>query len=441
MYKVTSVLFLVFISLISISMLLNMGKYFYDHFNRRFSDNGKSHATALFDENEQPQISLASDKNETQYGLFNNLRNISYKIDTGINRIESVYNERFICKQNFINVHGLFQHILCRKTVEDVDHEKMVIQDKYGRLHFPFAKMDIKPQTDKLIDFASFVEQNVSPFLYVQYPSKINPLEENLPIGISDYSNATIGELIHSLKSNDISILDIRNEMLEAEMDWNSAFYRTDHHWTIETAFWACSRIIEHLDKEFSLSLDSNSFFRNKDHYILRKCDFMFLGTQGSRVGWYYAGSDDFYYYVPEFDTDFCVEIKHSPYEIEQLGYDEYEKTEGTFESAIMRKKFIENKYPTSIVRYNIYLGNNYPEVRITNRRNNNYHIFIIQDSYGMPVSPLLSLSAHQITVIDLRSFSGSLRKMLMETKPDLVIIAYNPSIFSDDRMFDKLAQ
>ena len=54
-----------------------------------------------------------------------------------------------------------------------------------------------------------------------------------------------------------------------------------------------------------------------------------------------------------------------------------------------------------------------------------NQKILIIRDSFGDTIIPLLSLGCKNITAVDLRYFTGSLRALVKEFQPDAVLILY----------------
>ena len=51
--------------------------------------------------------------------------------------------------------------------------------------------------------------------------------------------------------------------------------------------------------------------------------------------------------------------------------------------------------------------------------------LLVIKDSFGDTMMPLLSLGCHNLTVVDIRHFNGSLRTLIKDTRPDAVLVIY----------------
>jgi hypothetical protein len=61
----------------------------------------------------------------------------------------------------------------------------------------------------------------------------------------------------------------------------------------------------------------------------------------------------------------------------------------------------------------------------------------MLRDSFGDTLGLFLSLAAGgEITMIDLRYHTGSVKEYIEEFKPDLVLIAYCPTAFKQQYFF-----
>ena len=67
----------------------------------------------------------------------------------------------------------------------------------------------------------------------------------------------------------------------------------------------------------------------------------------------------------------------------------------------------------------------------------NDLHIAIIKDSFALPYTAFLSTAVGTIDMIDLREFEGSAAEHLVQTNPDLVIVMYANSSFSEPKMYE----
>ena len=149
-----------------------------------------------------------------------------------------------------------------------------------------------------------------------------------------------------------------------------------------------------------------------------------FLGSIGKRIGKYYSGVDDFEYILPKFETNLVVKKGE-------------QETAGNFEDTVIVKELIEDKDIKSN-RYACYFGRDYSEIIIKNKSiNTDNKMLIIQDSYGLVFSAMMSLRTSEVRVIDLRHFKQNEIEYINNYNPDIVIIMYNPSIFSVQEAFD----
>jgi hypothetical protein len=144
-----------------------------------------------------------------------------------------------------------------------------------------------------------------------------------------------------------------------------------------------------------------------------------FLGSLGRRIGILYAGcTDKISVITPRFDSSLTV-------------LDPSKEITGDFSEAIFDFSVdTGNIYTDSI--YHIYSRDISFHI-IKNNRAAKQRILIIKDSFAQVVAPFLALGVAQIDMIDLRYFDNdSLFGYIEETKPDLVMFLYNPSMLDE---------
>ena len=146
----------------------------------------------------------------------------------------------------------------------------------------------------------------------------------------------------------------------------------------------------------------------------------------GRRVGKIYGGTDDFTLITPKFDTD---------YTLIQIEGESRKETRGSFEEAILEKKYIDDP-DIRTNRYAVYHGD-YQELRFLNHNaENDKKILIIKDSFGIPIYSFLSLGIQEVRAIDMRLFTQDVAEYAAEYDPDLVVLMYNADSFTSP-MFD----
>lgn len=79
---------------------------------------------------------------------------------------------------------------------------------------------------------------------------------------------------------------------------------------------------------------------------------------------------------------------------------------------------------------YGAYGYGDMPEIKVHNFRNEHLRdkkILVIRDSMVDTVLPFLSMGLKDITLLDVRHFTGSVRRYVEDFKPDIVVVMYKP--------------
>ena len=346
-----------------------------------------------------------------------------------ITSIESGINESVLGKYQLINLNGAFQKFLGKNVVNDVDNTKTVIKMKNGHLTFVYPKIDTKPFAENIVTLDKYLKERNSSVLYIQAPFKVSKYDNELPTGVEDYTNYNADEFLGELEKNGVSYLDLREEIEKSNLDYDSLFFRTDHHWTPETGFWAFTKIAEALKNKCNLTY--NEKYINIGNYNKKVYKDQFLGSKGRRVGITYSeGLDDISLIYPKFETNLTVSVPS-----------ENVKKNGKFEDVVFEKEYLKKKnyYLDSV--YCTYTGYDRSlQIFKNNNSENDKRILIIKDSFGRVVTPFLSLVCNEIDSIDLRQFDNNqLINYIDETDPDIVLFLYNSDIYRSDmkEMFD----
>ena len=344
--------------------------------------------------------------------------------------VESLINENVGFRTSFIQVNGLAQKLMGKRVVEDVDPESSIVKLDNGYISFVAKELSdttLRDRADKISNLNSFVSEKGIDFLYIQAPYKIAQDNQKLPVGIKDYAVSNAQRLCSMLGKENVNVLNLIDVILEQSKDWYSLYYKTDHHWTNETAFWAYGEIAKALSDDFGFELDAKSYDIN--NYSLRSYKNAFLGTQGKRVGSTYSGLDDINFFIPKFETDL---------EYQRQGL----LLKGNFDDTLL----FDEQYVTGDIFkdfcYEASMGGNYGYVKVTNKQaSGEKKVMLIKDSYANPVATFMALGVSELEVVDLRYFEGemnmSLTDYIDQSKPDLVIMLYNANALKDNAFFN----
>lgn len=349
----------------------------------------------------------------------------SYQSDPSINGIlhgcikgiESGFSSNVFGQDQFINLYGMVQKGFDKEYIIDADSAYNIIKDNNGKLHFSSFREDNTKAVDEIIEMNKVLEKNGIKFLYVQTPIKFIKGYTKLNPAIIDYSNENSDKIVYRLIEGGVRTVDLRNLTDKAPIDKYDLFYNTDHHWTIDTSFWAVGQVVNKINTLWKLNLDPNGFYTNMDNYNKIVFEKNFLGSQGRRVGKFFGGLDDFSLITPSYDTNYKVTVKKK---------NKTEVFEGDFKKAIIRDEILDDK-DVFTNRYVSYFGADYPEVIIENNTNmNGKKILIVKDSFGIPFSAFMSSMAGETRMLDTRYYKEkTVQEYALEYKPDIVLYVY----------------
>ena len=179
-------------------------------------------------------------------------------------------------------------------------------------------------------------------------------------------------------------------------------YYGTDHHWTTLGAYYAYAEwaqsigITPHALSDFDQEVLSDSFY----------------GTTDAKVN------------LPvQADTITGFNLKDgTTYDII---YDEKQETET--DSIYSRSHLsVRDKYA-------VFLDGNHGMTKITTNVTNGKTLLIIKDSYAHCLAPMAASHYTTTYMIDLRYYTGSVKKLLADTNPDDILVLYNAAGFAQD--------
>jgi len=355
------------------------------------------------------------------------VRTLFSLINSGITSIEVRYDENTLFRDKFVFLNSMVQLSFYKKIIEDSVESRTLYIMKNGQLTFGAEKPDNEENVKNIKELYEFICQKNMKMLYIQAPCKVNKFENLLPYGIDDRANAYADELLAGMKEYGIPVIDLRNEIHKAGLNYNTLFYNTDPHWRIETAFWAYGNVMKQLSANHDLQYNQQTTQLSS----FKKIDLpqSFLGSEGIRVGRIVCGTDDFSYLIPNFETDYRVQTLNDDGSVNK-------NANGSFYETIIQKEILE----TSVrrFRYQAYFGADYPLIKITNHRQNKGSVLVIKDSFGLPFTGFLSLSFQETDMIDLRLFTKmSLNDFLEKNRYDYILFIYNPIALSTKELFD----
>lgn len=351
-----------------------------------------------------------------------NLFKVKPEVKIDANVIESVVNENFFEKYSFIEIYGWLQNLMGKSEENNFETAK----DKDGKLYnidFMTGPNDVIEIVNKMKILKDTFENTDTRVMSIMPPDKFIKGYTELAKGIPyNYANETADNYLSGLAEAGIDYIDFRDSILESSIDPKNLFYNTDHHWKIETAFWAYTKVVQELNLRYGENLDVDGYYRNKGNYNYITYTKSYLGSLGRKTGKFYAGYDDFEIIFPKFSTDYTFEAVTNGNEV---------KSNGRFEDALIANEVLkmENLYDAQSDKYSSYLFWNQALVKIHNNKMEEGHkVLIIKDSFAVPFSAFLSTVCSDVYLIDPRYYKGDILEYVKEVENlDYLFVFFQP--------------
>lgn len=319
------------------------------------------------------------------------------------------FNDNIWNRYVSVEINGLVHKILGQ------DRMNGIVRLDNGKVVTLVEQKDVTQQAQSVAEMNTWLEENSIELLYVQTPYEVCDVDSKLPIGIEDYSNDNARRFLGLLEEAEVPYLDLHASMHSQNLDHYDMFYMTDHHWKVETAFWAYGEIVGSIEERLGCTVPE--MYVSKESYSAENLGTIMLGSNGRKTGYLYSGLDELTIMTPTFDTRVSMTVET----------DEIYR-EGTFEEVFLFEERLtgDNIYETA--QYDIYMGKDYGVCSLKcDNAPCDQKILIIKDSYSRPIMAFMGATYSQVDAIDMRYFSGNVYEYIEETKPDMVVVVYNP--------------
>jgi len=342
------------------------------------------------------------------------------RLEGAIDAMDTSINAGVPGRPAYIELFGLAQLTMNKKIVPDPNYGALY-KTPYGQIAYAVEERWLGFHLDHVYDLVNALKAEQIPFLYIQAPFKLPDAHSQVPLTITDYTNNNADRFLEGLRVAGVSRFDLRPPLAASGMSQNELFYDTDHHWTIDAAFFSTGQIAKKLNADYGFHIDD--FYYDINNYNRTTYRDFYIGSLGRRVGRIYGGIDDFSLITPNFETYFS------------LTQDGRDLPSGSFEDAILVKEYLDERAPLDTNRYAVYHGDN-AELVFTNHFVEEGKVLLIKDSFGIPVYSFLALGVHEVRAIDVRLFPEDVAAYAAKYKPDIVILMYNADCFSN-QMFN----
>lgn len=210
------------------------------------------------------------------------------------------------------------------------------------------------------------------------------------------YTDEEMIARLYNQASSNVNTVDVLSVF--ENMDGQSLYYKTDHHWTSLGTYTAYKTYMEQLGKSY----------RPQEDFTVETVE-NFKGSTYSRATlWLTPGED--------------LELWHGSDNLLVTNGE----TEGTHEGVFYRERLEEAD------KYTVYLDGNHSIVRIQNPAGEG-KILVIRDSYSNCLGTFLAETYAEVVLVDLRYYKNPISELCGQENFDDVLVCYSIGNFMTD--------
>lgn len=349
-------------------------------------------------------------------------------LESLISQLNTTMSDQVYEKYAFIEAYGYLQELMDKKEINNFE----VVKAKDGTLHYTYftsGPNKVDTLVERMERLNNVGKKDGSKVIYVMTPDKYITNETEFEKGIPyNYANETADNFLKALAEKEIATIDFREIMKENGMYKADSFYKTDHHWKVETAFWTFTQFVNAMEKDFGLNFPNKELYTNLQNYNQITYQDSYMGSMGRKEGKLYSKIEDFTFIYPKFDTNYYFYAQSGAQEI---------KSEGRFEQAITFTSLLTGEgdiYDATNDKYFTYMDGNPAFVEITNfNEPDGAKVLFIKDSLMVPVASFFSLGCSKVYMIDPRYYTGNIEKVIDDYQFDYVFVSYTPQNLTEE--------
>lgn len=233
-------------------------------------------------------------------------------------------------------------------------------------------------------------------------PNAVTILKDKLPAAALVTDQVPyLNQLKETLEASGITYIDV-TETLSSHKDENM-YYRTDHHWTTQAAYYA------YLTTAGIMDLDTSS-----SSYEKLPVSYSFQGTLSAKSGFRSGKKEELDVFLP---TD-----ENAPKSV--VNYVDQQKKTASFYATEQLK---------GRDKYALFFDGNHAQVKISTPVENDRTLLVLKDSYANCFVPFLAPHYRSIIMVDPRYYYGNLEELIQVESVDEILYLYNANTFFGD--------
>jgi len=351
------------------------------------------------------------------------------QVQTTVTDLNATINDKVYQKYKYIEMYGYIQELLDKKEINNFE----VVKADDGSLHYTYFTSGTNPVdviATRMERLNAAAKKAGSKVMYVMTPDKYIKGKTKFETGIPyNYANETADNFLKELQKNNVDTLDFRQLMKDDGKYTPDSFYKTDHHWKVQTAFWAYTKFVDELEKKYGFVFPNKEEYTNINNFNQITYKDSYMGSMARKEGKLYSGVEDFTFIYPKFDTNY--------YFYAQTGGASDLNTQGRFEQALTFNSLLSgggDPYDAQNDKYFTYMDGNPGFVEINNfNEPKGAKVLFIKDSLMVPVASFFSLGCSKVYMVDPRYYAGNIDDLIKKYKFDYVFVSYTPQNLTEE--------
>lgn len=308
---------------------------------------------------------------------------------------EEYVSDQFVFRDQWIKLKATMEIMSSKNKINDV----FIGKDNYLLEDFKREKPENTENKINIIN--EFGDKNSKlniSFMLVPTATKI--WEDKLPANADvDDQYEFIKDIKGKLNKN-INFIDVYDALQQRKDE--DIYYKTDHHWTTKGAYIAYKYMCNQLKLKP----------KNEDEFHVETVTNDFYGSLYYKMGAGIGNPDSIQVYAPNKDSDYIVNY-----------VEEGKKIPSLYDSSKLDGKD----------KYDVFMSGNHSLVNIKTLGDHNKKLLIIKDSYANSLIPFLTDNYGEITVVDLRYYTDSLKELNKTYGFTDVLFLFNVNTFNSD--------
>lgn len=280
--------------------------------------------------------------------------------------------------------------------------ENGVIIGKNGQLFEDIAVPDSELITDNINAVKSFANTYSDiPMTMMLVPDAASILSESLPAFATVEDQSQMFSMVERGLGDSVSWVDAYSVLNKHKTE--KLYYKTDHHWTTQAAFYVFQEAAAGLGIEGDVS----------DDYVSYTVTDSFNGVLASKSGVGLDEKEQIDIYVPT-DGDDDVIVNY---------VDEAEKRTSLYDSSKLETRD----------KYGVFFGGNTSVMDIRTMSTSQKRLLVVKDSFADCFIPFLTPYYREIVVVDPRYYSGTMTDIMETYRITDILVLYSGNTFMTD--------